>query len=68
MLVKAGVIPREIYELDEPLAPNWQRFDDITMKRRQKYGERIVINKKGVARLPERRWGDPHAMPKVNYA
>lgn len=68
MLVKDGIIPREIYEMDAPLKPNWQRFDDITIKRRAKYGERVVISKDGAIAYPRRRWGDPHRMPQVNYA
>lgn len=68
MLVKDGVIPREIYELDAPLQPNWQRFDDITIKRVAKYGPRVVIDRVGTVSFPRSKWGDPHRMPQVNYA
>lgn len=55
-LVKQGVLPRELYEMDEPVRPDWQRFDDITVKARQRYGPLVVVNQAGKVSLPMKKW------------
>jgi hypothetical protein len=62
MAVKDGIIPRELYELDEPMRPDWQRFDDITVKARRRYGPTVVLDKAGKVALPTRKWGAPRGI------
>jgi hypothetical protein len=62
MLVKDGVLPRELYEMDEPMRPDWQRFDDITVKARRRYGPTVVVDKAGKVALPGRKWGAPRGV------
>lgn len=47
LLVKEGVIPRELLRQEENLRPDWQRFDDVTMKALRRYGPPILLNNRG---------------------
>lgn len=52
LLVKEGVLPRELLQPDENLRPDWERFDDITVKAQRRFGPRIVLDKYGGRRVP----------------
>lgn len=52
LLVKEGVLPRELLGENENLAPDFMRFDDITTKALRLYGPRTRVNKAGQFNAP----------------
>jgi hypothetical protein len=54
LLVKEGVLPRELLGESQNLRPGWQKFDDVTMKAYRRFGPQIVINKAGEKQIPLR--------------
>ncbi len=54
LLVKEGVLPRELLGEAENLRPDWERFDDVTMKALRLYGPRIRLDQHGRENQPTR--------------
>lgn len=67
-LVKEGILPREFMKDADNLYPEFQRFDDITVKARELYGEKVQVNRAGQFNRPLVYRRAPEWTPEAKYA